>query len=424
MTSLLPRPTSRPRAARPADQVREDLRHRRPLVAAAVLGGLSAAAGPLVVCLAAGVVGWFLSDAGAHGSPSGALRVGALGWLVGHGSGVHVQGAAITAVPLGVTLIVAWTIWRIGVRVGDSVSGHGPDADALADGERDLTVPLSTALFTIAYAVLGVVVTTLAGTQQTAPSAAGVVVWSVLLCVLVGGTAIAVGSGRAALWLDRVPPVVRLTVATARSLLVTWLAVSLAVLLVALVLDVGTAINVMSQLRTDAGATILYSLLTLLALPNAVLFSSAYLVGPGFAVGIGTAVTPSAVAIGPLPMFPLLAALPDAGPTPFWTPWVFLLAPVVAAVVVVRMQRRHPTLAWDHGCLRGAVAGVVAGMVLGFLSGVAGGAIGPGRMADVGPFAADVLVHAIALFGLAGLAAGAAMTWWQRRAARPQTSAP
>jgi Flp pilus assembly protein CpaB len=31
--------------------------------------------------------------------------------------------------------------------------------------------------------------------------------------------------------------------------------------------------------------------------------------------------------------------------------------------------------------------------------------------------ASDVLVHAIAAFGLGGLLGGLAMTWWQRRAA-------
>ena len=36
--------------------------------------------------------------------------------------------------------------------------------------------------------------------------------------------------------------------------------------------------------------------------------------GPGFTVGAGTLVTPQAAAVGALPMFPLLAALPDNGP--------------------------------------------------------------------------------------------------------------
>ena len=49
------------------------------------------------------------------------------------------------------------------------------------------------------------------------------------------------------------------------------------------------------------------------------------------------------------------------------------------------------------------------------LSGLAGGAVGPGRMADVGPLAIDTLWHAVTSFGIGGLLAGTVMTWWQRR---------
>ena len=69
-----------------------------------------------------------------------------------HGSGVQVAGAHVTAVPLGLTLLAAVVVWRLGLRLGDSVSGHGPDADAIADGVRDWTVASATGLFTPGYA--------------------------------------------------------------------------------------------------------------------------------------------------------------------------------------------------------------------------------------------------------------------------------
>ena len=40
--------------------------------------GVAAALAPLLVLAAVGVVGWFLTDAGAHGTPRDGLRVGAL----------------------------------------------------------------------------------------------------------------------------------------------------------------------------------------------------------------------------------------------------------------------------------------------------------------------------------------------------------
>ncbi|TQL70156.1 hypothetical protein FB381_4084 [Nocardioides albertanoniae] len=412
MSSLLPPRT--PDRGLSADDL-HDLRHRRPLVAAALLGGVGTAVATLLVCLAIGILGWFISDMGAHGEPSDAMRVAALGWLVGHGSGVVVSGVAITAVPLGLTLVLAWAMWQVAVRVGDSVSLHGPDANALADGERDLTVPVVAGLFTFGYTLVAIITALVAGTPSTAPSLAGVFAWSVGLCAVVALPAIAVGSGRAALWFTLLPRAAVDVLVMVRSILFWWLAVSTLVFFVALFADFTTSINVVSQLHLDLGGIILYSLLAVLVLPNAVLFSSAYALGPGFSVGLGTTVTPTAVTLGPLPMFPMLAALPDNGAPSAWVAAVMALGPLTAFVAVCRVQRNRPTLRWSEGALRGVSAGVVAGLILALASSIAGGAVGPGRMVGIGPYAGQVLVNAIAFFGLAGLLAGLAMTWWHRR---------
>ena len=182
MTSLISRPTG-PARARGTDSRPGP---RLPLAVVAFLGGVLAALGPLLVCLGVGVVGWFLADAGSHGQPSDGLRVGATAWLMGHGSGVSVEGVRLTVVPLGVTLLAAWSTWRAGLRVGQLVSGHGPDADGIEDGERDWTVPVAVALLLTGYAVTGIVTASLASTRASAPGTGGVVTWAALLCLLVG----------------------------------------------------------------------------------------------------------------------------------------------------------------------------------------------------------------------------------------------
>ncbi|GAA1133580.1 cell division protein PerM [Nocardioides aquiterrae] len=412
MTSLLPGSSSA------FSQARYDARHRRPLVLVAVLGGAAAALATLLVCLALGVVGWFLADAGAHGAPRDGLRVGALGWLLAHGSGLHVQGVAVTVVPLGLTALAAWSVWQLGHRVGDSVSGHGPDAERIADGERDWTVATATLCFTAGYAAVAIVTLRLAATPETAPSLARVLLWSMLLCLTFGLAAIAIGSGRAAIWAALLPPSARAAGATCLRVLGAYLAVAAVAFAAALVVDFGTAINVMSRLHTGAGDAAVYTALTATVVPNATLFSASYLLGPGFAVGAGTLVSPTLVQIGALPMFPLLAALPDNGPTPAWTAYLVGLAPVVAALAAARSQRRNPTLRWEEGALRGCAGGVLAGVLLGILAAVSGGAVGPGRMRVLGPESLDVMVHAITAFGIGGLVGGVLMTWWQRRAAK------
>jgi hypothetical protein len=412
MTSLLPAPRrTAPRGGR------TDTAHRRPLVLLAALAGVGTACATLVICLAGGVVGWFLTDAGAHGAPRDGLRIGALGWLMAHGSGIHVQGTAVTAAPLGLTLVAAVVVWRLGLRLGDSVSGHGPDADAIADGMRDWTVAAATGVFTLGYAAVAVVTHHLAATPATAPSLARTLAWIVLLCAAVGGTAIAIGSGRAAIWTSFLPISLRAATAAAWRVLAWYAVVSAAVLAVALVVDWDGAVNVMSQLHTSPGAATLLIGLCVLVTPNAALFSGSYLLGPGFAVGTHTLVTPTAVVLGPLPMFPLLAALPDAGPTPGWTAALLLLPPLVAATAVYRTLRRYPTSRWDEAALRGAGAGLICAVGFALLAALSGGAVGPGRMADVGPFVLQVLLHGVATFGLGGLVGSLAATAAHRRRA-------
>ncbi|MGC4108874.1 MAG: DUF6350 family protein [Nocardioides sp.] len=410
MTSLLPAP----RRAAPAVD-RSDAAHRRPLVALAALAGVAAASATLVVCLAGGVVGWFLTDAGAHGAPRDGLRVGALGWLMAHGSGVQVEGTAVTVVPLALSFLAAVVVWRIGLRLGDSVSGHGPDADAIADGMRDWTVASATGVFTAGYAAVAVLTHHLASTPATDPSLTRTLVWVVLLCGILGGAAVSVGSGRAAIWSAFLPMSLRAAASAAWRILAWYAVASFVVLALSLVLNWNDAVNVMAQLHTSPGAATLLIGACLLLTPNATIFSGSYLLGPGFAVGAHTLVTPTAVVLGPLPMFPLLAALPGNGATSGRTAVLLAVPPLLAAVATYRRMRRYPTARWDDAALRGVGAGLLAAICFAVLAAVSGGAVGPGRMADVGPFVFQALLHAVATFGIGGLVGSMLATARHRR---------
>jgi hypothetical protein len=172
----------------------------------------------------------------------------------------------------------------------------------------------------------------------------------------------------------------------------------------------------MSQLHTSPGAATLLVGLCALVAPNAAAFSGSYLLGPGFAVGTHTLVTPTAVVLGPLPMFPLLAALPGPGPSPGWTVALLALPPLVAALACYRVLRRWPTDRWDDAALRGAGAGLLCAVAFAVVASLSGGAVGPGRMAHVGPFVFQVLLHGIATFGVGGLLGSMLATWRVRRA--------
>lgn len=390
-------------------------RAQRPLVLIATLGGAAAALAPLLVCVAVGIIGWFAADAGAHGAPRDGMRMGAVAWLMGHGSGITVRGVAVGAVPLGLTVICAWSMWRLGHRVGDALSGHGPDADRISDGERDLTVPLATGLFFIGYALVAVVVATLTASVETTLSVPSVVLWSLAMTLAFAGPAIAIGSGRAAIWSTFVPAVIRQGAATAIAILTAFLALSTVVFLVSLAFGIGEAATMMSQLHLGVGEGVVYAIANGGFLPNATLFSGSFLLGPGFAVGGNTLVSPGAVVLGPLPLFALLAALPGTGTPGALLSSLVWLPPLVAALATMWWQRRHPALTWLEAALRGCGGGIVAGFAFAVLASVAGGAVGPGRMRFVGPFVPEVLVAAITAFGLGGLLGALAMAWYQRR---------
>lgn len=381
----------------------------------ATLAGTYAALGTVVAAMAIGVLGWFVTDGGAHGSPRDGLRAGALSWLVAHGSGVSVDGVAVTAVPLGLTLLCAWVVWRTAHRLGEDLATHGPDAEGLADGDRDWTVPTAVGLFATGYVVVTTVVGVLAATAETNPSLGRAIGVAALLTVGLGGIAVAIGSGRAAMWLPIVPEPVRLAVRSAGATLVWLLGTATALFCAALLIDADVAANVFSEMHTDTGDALLVALLTATVVPNAVVFSASYLLGPGFAVGTATLVSPSVVAIGPVPLFPLLAALPDNGDTPAWASALVVAPVLLAAVAAYRCQRRSPTAAWDHGALRGAGGGVLAGIGFALLAMASGGAVGPGRMAEVGPFVGEVLFAGIVSLGLGGLLGGLLATWLHRR---------
>jgi hypothetical protein len=393
-----------------------DPRHRRPLVLVATLGGLGAAGSTLLVLSAIGVIGWFITDAGLHGAPRDGLRVAALAWLAAHGSGVQIQGSAVTMLPLGISAICAWVTWRLGHRVGDAVSGHGPDAEGIANGERDWTVVTATTLFTAAYVVMAALTGALAATARTAPSASAALFGAFAGSVLLGGAGIAVGSGRAAIVVTAAPMLLRAVTAGARRIVVGYLFVSAAVLAGALAVDFSTAATIVSRLQSDTGDTVLFVLATAVVLPNAVVFTGSFLLGPGFSVGAQTLVSPTLVVLGPLPLFPLVAALPDQGVGPGLSGYVVAVPVLLATWAAGRNHLKYPTLSWFEGLVRGGAAGVLAGLVFALLAVLSGGAVGPGRLAQVGPFAFDVLTHGVAYFGIGGLLGAAIMTWWCRRA--------
>ena len=143
-------------------------------------------------------------------------------------------------------------------------------------------------------------------------------------------------------------------------------------------------ITLYESLHTELLGGIAVTLGQLALLPNVVVWTASWLVGPGFALGTGSAVSPLATTLGPVPGVPLLGALPQGQ---LAVGFVGLLVPVVVGFLVgailgpgARRELEPRELA-----LVALGIGLVGGVILGLLAWFSGGAAGPGRLVDVGP---------------------------------------
>ncbi|MBC7401879.1 MAG: hypothetical protein H7279_01695 [Microbacteriaceae bacterium] len=127
----------------------------------------------------------------------------------------------------------------------------------------------------------------------------------------------------------------------------------------------------------------------LAVLPNLVIWGASWFIGPGFALGTGSSVTPLGTTLGPIPAIPIFGALPAPGALG----WGFLglLVPVLAGFFVALALRSRlvrdlgPRASARSFLAAGLASGVVGGILLGLLAWASAGSAGPGRLVDVGP---------------------------------------
>ncbi|RIX30397.1 cell division protein PerM [Amnibacterium setariae] len=342
-------------------------------VVVGAVDGLLGVALPFAVLAALGVLAWAGLGRAEAWTPS--VSAAADAWLIGHGVDVRFTagGAAFTvsAAALGPALVTALAAVRGGRRA------VATDAPALAWAAQ-----------VIVTAVLAAVLVGVGTSAAAAPSAwQGVLVPVALVAVagLVGARSARPGAA--------LPDGVR-TGLGALLLVLAAAAVALAVLLLGRFADV-----VALQESLDAGPVggFVLTCAQLLAVPALVVWAAAWLVGPGVALGVGSATSPFVGQAGPLPALPVLGAVPVDPPA--WAAAV-LLVPVLAGFAAAVLARRSG--ATTRALPLGLLAGAVAGVALGLLSAATAGAVGPGRLAAVGP---DALLVAAATAVLVGLPA-------------------
>jgi hypothetical protein len=152
----------------------------------------------------------------------------------------------------------------------------------------------------------------------------------------------------------------------------------------AIVISYAKIIALYESLHTELLGGLAVTLGQIAFLPDLVIWTASWLIGPGFAIGTGSSVSPLGTQLGPLPAIPVLGALP-AGQLGFG--FVGLLVPIVVGFLVgaVLGPALRREVSGPQVVLAGVGIGVVGGTILGLLAWSAAGAAGPGRLVDVGP---------------------------------------
>lgn len=164
------------------------------------------------------------------------------------------------------------------------------------------------------------------------------------------------------------------------------------VIAVAAVLRGGQVVALFESAHVDLLGGAVLSLGQLAYLPTLIIWGASFAAGPGFAVGAGTAVSPAGTTLGVLPGVPVLGLIPENP-----SPWLFALVLLVVGVGFLAGAAARARMASADEVVGTGSAGtaprmlafaaiaVLGAAVAALLAVCASGAIGPGRLATVGP---------------------------------------
>jgi hypothetical protein len=247
-----------------------------------------------------------------------------------------------------------------------------------------------TSAVTATYAVVATVVALLARTEVVQPQPRTAFLGAAALAAVASGSGAVRATGRWLVLWHRLPERVRLAVPPAAGAVGVLVGGGALLGGLPLALHHGRAGLLVDGLDPGVGGTLFLLLGSLLYVPTAVVWGTAYAVGPGFAVGEGTSVTVAGADLGAVPAFPLLAALPQGAGSGVGV--VALAVPVVAGLVAAVLLQRctgrpgaKAPATWRSVLEVSGAIGVGVALATGALAAAAAGAAGPGRMAETGP---------------------------------------
>lgn len=394
MTATLDRPVPRV-----GDKQRPQLAGRSPLWPGLLAASWAVAAGLVILGLPV-LLTWATDSRSGSGAAAATRTVGQL-WLVAHGAALRVPRGIIGITPLGLTLVPLALLHRAG--------RHGARTLEVASLAQAIRLVVAVAF---PYAVAAAVLAAVSATHQVRPAPVQAMLGGLLVGVVGSASGILRESGAGSTALDLLPGRVRRVARPLAAVVAVQLAAGSLLAGLSLVKHFGRATSLASATNPGLAGGIALLLLGIVCVPNAVVWSSAWLSGPGFAVGTGTAVTPFTTTLGAVPALPLLAALPSS-PPPTWFAVVALAVPVGSGIAGGVLLGRRLSCGPARAAGEGLLLGPAAAMVMAALAYLSGGPLGGGRLTEVGPSAWRIAVAVLVEVGLPA-AAGAAVVRWTR----------
>ncbi|WP_434617960.1 cell division protein PerM [Arthrobacter sp. A5] len=391
----------------------------------------------LLVLLPLAGVWW--ADGFQNKSFAGLARLGGQIWLVMHAvplnltfnngpSSASVQNGTLSLVPLGLAVIPFLLSWRAGRRL------------ARASYTDQLWQAVLGAL--LAYAAAGMGTAFICETAEVRAS----LPLGTLIPLIPVGLGLIIGARREAGTWGRLIGVDAADWIAATSQHSRWagsyawaavragfvallgaLALSALLLVVDIVWHWSDIVAVYEGLKTGVVGGIALTIIQLSFLPNLVIWTLAWASGAGFALGVGSSVSPLGTVVAPVPAIPVLGALPVGE---FSWGVVAMVINVLAGALAgwwflragenhfdewlaIKVKTRWFTATVSTLAL-GAVIGASAGIFAGVLALLAHGSSGLGRLTDIGPDFATTAVW-VAVEVAVGVVVGYAAGPWLER---------
>lgn len=326
-------------------------------------------------------------------------------WLLSQGAsinvaagtflGLEVTAFAITLMPLGYSIFLAWLAWRVGRTIS---------------GAAEMWPAWLGAIGT--FAILNFLVVRAADFKTAGPDQVGGLIWPVLfftVFVLIGSVVgeprpvYGVAKGMVSIERKMISESVAKTVAAMPWVIrVVWspaLRAGTGIVIAMLVVS-ATAIGLLFAFNWIGVVTFYESVHStflggfaitsaqIALLPNFVIFAASWFTGVGFSIGAGSLISPLGSAAGPLPAIPALAVLPQ-GTLDFGM--IAIVVPLVLAFFATLAIKQHADdIRFEFATpLASALAlglsiAFVAALELAALAWLASGGFGPGRFATNG----------------------------------------